>query len=90
MIAAGTKVYFALKPADMRRYAESTVMRSCVEGWAAFVEERQGRTPHNHEVGREGLRAARSFSGARKRPRRSVGGRTASMAASFSVGSART
>jgi hypothetical protein len=56
-------------------------------GWSV---EREPATsaPHHHRRLRGGRSDASSLSGARKRPRRRVGGRTDSMASSFAVGSA--
>jgi hypothetical protein len=84
------RIYLATTEVDMRRYAESSIMPSREECWCRHRGETSGRTPHNHEPGREGCSEASSLSGARKRPRLKAGGSTASMALSFSVGSART
>ena len=63
-----------------------------VERWGSLRLDGEGRspTPHNHARFRGDRSEARSLSGARKRPRRSASGSTASMASSFAVGSART
>ena len=66
-------------------YAEPAVMQSCAAGvqvWSAL--RRRGGTHHPGSSSE-----AISASGALKRPRRSPGGRTASMASSFSDGSTR-
>jgi hypothetical protein len=90
MLPASVRILVCTVPQDMRNYAESGVMRSGASPGAITPRRILGRAPHNHDVGRERRRDAISLSGARKRPRLSVGGRTASMASSFSVGSART
>ena len=83
------RVHLYGQPADMRNYAELCVMRS----WTRWRPHHEGEaaelTPHNHEV--FGVRSeAMRLSGARKRPRRKVGGNKAPIASSFAVGSART
>jgi hypothetical protein len=84
------RLLVAVAPVDFRRYAEFTVMRSR-DGLGYARPGEDGRsTPHNQGPFREGRSDASSLSGARNRPRRSPGGRTASMASSFAVGSART
>ena len=90
MIPSGVQVFVALEPIDMRCYAERGVMRSWAWRGAPHRGKSLKRTPHNQRVAREGRSEASSLSGARKRPRRSVGGSMASIVSSFSVGSTRT
>jgi hypothetical protein len=75
---------------DYGLYAEIHVMPSgeaCRRG-ARLTSV--GAVPHNQTRFLVGVREAMSASGARNRPRRSEAGTTASIASSFSLGSART